>query len=125
MNTKSWMGMNWIRKEKRLAIYIRDGFSCQCCGQDLRNSAPGQISLDHLRPRSQNGSNHESNLMTICTPCNSQRQDKPWKEYYPPGSHARVTMQSIEPLNLSLAKAILSCTPWHDCIKKVVTDPQK
>lgn len=32
---------SWIRKERRLAIYIRDSFCCQYCGRDLRGVLQG------------------------------------------------------------------------------------
>ncbi len=70
----SWQGMNWIRQEKRLAIYLRDGMACAYCG--ARAEQPGvSLSLDHLLPHSQGGSNKESNLVTCCSKCNSRRQD--------------------------------------------------
>lgn len=28
-----WQGMNWIRQDKRLAIYLRDGLACVWCGE--------------------------------------------------------------------------------------------
>lgn len=67
-------GMNWIRQEKRLAIYLRDGLACCYCGKGIENNI--QLSLDHLKPRIKNGSHHESNLITCCIKCNSSRQDK-------------------------------------------------
>jgi hypothetical protein len=67
--------MNWIRQEKRLAIYLRDGLACAYCGDSVENGA--KLSLDHLTPHSKGGSNHESNLVTCCTRCNSSRADRP------------------------------------------------
>ena len=66
--------MNWIRQEKRLAIYLRDGLSCAWCGDSVENGA--KLSLDHVTPHSQGGSNHESNLVTCCCRCNSSRADR-------------------------------------------------
>jgi 5-methylcytosine-specific restriction endonuclease McrA len=43
-----WQGMNWIRQEKRLAIYLRDGLACGYCGDSVENGA--KLSLDHLKP---------------------------------------------------------------------------
>ena len=64
-------GMNWIRREKRLAIYLRDGLACGWCGASVEDGA--ELTLDHLRPNSKGGSNHESNLVTCCRRCNSAR----------------------------------------------------
>ena len=76
---KRTQGMNWIRKEKRLAIYMRDGLSCAYCGTSIEDGA--QLSLDHIKPYSKGGSNDQKNLVTCCSKCNSVRQDRPWKEF--------------------------------------------
>lgn len=66
-----WQGMNWIRKEKRLAIYLRDGLACCYCGEGVEDGA--QLTLDHLTPHCQGGSNAATNLVTACHRCNSAR----------------------------------------------------
>ena len=67
--------MNWIRQDKRLAIYLRDGMACAYCGASVEQGA--QLSLDHVKPHSKGGNNSEANLVTCCTRCNSARQDRP------------------------------------------------
>lgn len=67
----NWQGMNWIRQEKRLAIYLRDGCACAYCGASVEDGAT--LSLDHVKPHSKGGSNHESNLVTCCKGCNDSR----------------------------------------------------
>lgn len=69
-----WQGMNWIRQEKRLAIYLRDGLACAYCGDSIESGA--SLSLDHLKPASKGGSNHESNLVTCCERCNKSRGNR-------------------------------------------------
>lgn len=71
MAQKKWQGSKWIRKDKRLAIYLRDGMACAYCGNTMEDGAI--LSLDHLVCRSHGGSNHESNLITCCKKCNSSR----------------------------------------------------
>jgi len=71
----NWTGSKWIRPEKRLAIYLRDGMACAYCGVSVEDG--GQMSLDHLKPASNGGSNEASNLVTCCRRCNSARQDRP------------------------------------------------
>jgi len=44
---KRTQGMNWIRKEKRLAIYLRDGLACGYCGQSIEDGA--KLTLDGER----------------------------------------------------------------------------
>lgn len=74
-----WQGMNWLRQDKRLAIYLRDGLACAYCGAGVEQGAT--LSLDHVRPHSKGGSNHESNLVTSCTRCNSSRGDRGLTEF--------------------------------------------
>ncbi len=76
---ESWQGMNWIRQEKRLAIYLRDGLACMYCGSGIEDGA--QLSLDHVKPHSKGGSNSERNLVTCCQKCNSSRGDRPVEEF--------------------------------------------
>lgn len=66
-----WQGMNWIRQEKRLAIYLRDGMACMWCGSGVDNGA--QLTLDHIKPHSKGGSNDATNLITCCKRCNDSR----------------------------------------------------
>jgi 5-methylcytosine-specific restriction endonuclease McrA len=66
--------MNWISQHKRLAIYARDGFACCYCGHAVEDGA--QLTLDHVKPHVDGGTNHESNLVTACHKCNSVRQDR-------------------------------------------------
>lgn len=72
-------GMNWIRPAKRLAIYLRDGLACCYCGEGVEDGA--KLTLDHLLPHSQGGSNSEGNLVTACHRCNSARGNRDWREF--------------------------------------------
>jgi hypothetical protein len=107
---RNWNGGKWIRPEKRLAIYLRDGFACAYCGTDLRDSAPENVNLDHLRPRSKGGTNEARNLVTSCKSCNCSRQDRPWRAFAPGGAVERILRQTRRVLNVELAKAILDGT---------------
>lgn len=107
----------WIRAEKRLAIYIRDGFACAYCGRDLRNAAPADVTLDHLLPRSAGGTNDATNLVTACRSCNSSRQDKPWIDYATGGARDRIEQLRHAALNIELAKAIIADTAGDDTIE--------
>lgn len=77
---KKWNGSKWIRPEKRLAIYLRDGLACCYCGQAIEDSGTS-LTLDHLVPRSHGGSNEATNLVTACEKCNKSRQDRDWREF--------------------------------------------
>lgn len=63
-------GMHWIRPEKRLAIYLRDGLACCWCGATCEQDT---LTLDHCKPHSMGGSNDAVNLITSCRRCNSSR----------------------------------------------------
>lgn len=100
-------GSKWIRKERRLALYIRDSFSCAYCGRDLKSAEPCEVTLDHLLPRHYGGGNENTNLVTACRSCNSSRQDKPWMDYATGGAVDRIEQLRNSPANVKLAKAII------------------
>lgn len=102
-----WYGMNWIARDKRLAIYIRDRFTCLCCGADLCDAAIATITLDHLRPRSKGGDNKATNLVTVCRSCNSARGAIAWRSFYSLEAQATVFNAIRRKLNMSLARAII------------------
>ena len=100
----------WIRSEKRLALYLRDEFRCLYCGTNLKGAAPADVTLDHLLPKSAGGSNDATNLITACRPCNSSRQDKPWVDFATGGAIDRIRTRIAQPLNIPLAKALIAGT---------------
>ena len=109
----------WIRVEKRLALYIRDGFGCVYCGRDLRGAVPSDVTLDHLLPRSVGGTNDASNLVTACRRCNSSRQDRPWVDYATGGARDRIEQLRHSPLNMDLARALIADTAGDDSLEAV------
>jgi hypothetical protein len=77
--TENWNGMNWIRQEKRLAIYLRDGLACCWCGAAAE--AGVALSLDHIKPASKGGDNGERNLVTSCERCNKSRGNRSARKF--------------------------------------------
>lgn len=67
----TYQGMNWIRKERRLAIYLRDGLACVWCDESVEDGA--QLTLDHVVVYAKGGGNDSTNLVTACARCNSSR----------------------------------------------------
>lgn len=63
---------SWIRKNKRVAIYLRDGLCCVYCG--AYGGAVG-LTLDHLNGR--DAGNEATNLVTCCRECNLGRRHRP------------------------------------------------
>jgi 5-methylcytosine-specific restriction endonuclease McrA len=100
----------WIRKDKRLSIYLRDEFHCLYCGVNLKTAKPEDVTLDHLLPRSAGGSNDATNLVTACRSCNCSRQDRPWIDFAPGGARDRIEQRRHEALNLPLARALIAGT---------------
>lgn len=72
-------GSKWIRPQKRLAIYLRDGMACAYCGTTVEDGT--LLTLDHIKPRSKGGNNHEHNLITCCQKCNSSRGNRTRAEF--------------------------------------------
>ncbi len=57
-------------KLNRRNIFARDHNRCQYCGKSFATS---ELSLDHVRPRSQGGGTSWENLVCCCVGCNSKK----------------------------------------------------
>jgi 5-methylcytosine-specific restriction endonuclease McrA len=75
-----WRKGGWISRERRLAIYERDGWTCALCGEPVDREADPQrsnraASLDHIAPVSTTlfADNSDANLRTAHRGCNSSR----------------------------------------------------
>lgn len=75
-----YQGSKWIRRERRLAIYLRDGLACVYCGANIEEHGI-TLTLDHLTPYSKGGSSTSHNLVTACQKCNSSRGDRSVEEF--------------------------------------------
>lgn len=117
MSGNGTQGSKWIRKDRRLALYLRDEFRCAYCERDLRDARREEVTLDHLIPRCEGGGNENANLVTACLRCNSQRGDAPWREYAQ-GGVARIEQLLARPVNRDLAKAIIAGhTPMVEALR--------
>lgn len=67
---------NWIQKNKRWAIYMRDNCKCVYCDATIGDGA--LLTLDHITPVAKTGTanNKHTNLITSCRSCNSSKSDK-------------------------------------------------
>ena len=63
----------------RQHVYERDSYQCYYCGCTCEE---GNISLDHLNPRSRGGSDLPENLVTSCIACNEEKKNMTVEEYY-------------------------------------------
>lgn len=57
----------------RRAIFKRDGYACQYCQQKLKH---GQITVDHILPKSRGGKSCFSNCVAACYSCNKRKSNK-------------------------------------------------
>lgn len=62
---------------KRTKIYRRDNYKCGYCNV-LGNDKT--LTLDHIIPKSLNGSNEQDNLVTCCFDCNQKKGNKTLQE---------------------------------------------
>lgn len=101
-------GMNWIRKEKRLAIYMRDGGRCAYC------ESTEQLTLDHLR---HSGSNDATNLVTACFSCNSSKQETPLSQFCTDETVIRRIKELVaRPVDKKAAVALLARRNWKKAV---------
>lgn len=67
------LGAGHITPALRFRILRRDSYRCQLCG---RSAADGTtLEVDHKTARAKGGSNHPSNLWTLCRECNAGKSD--------------------------------------------------
>lgn len=69
--TRSKYGRNWITIQLRLAIYVRDGYTCAYCGATARGGTV--LCLDHVLPYRLGGPHDPANLITTCIRCNKRK----------------------------------------------------
>lgn len=103
-----WNGSKWIRKERREAIYIRDGYECAYCAMDLRQAQREERTLDHLQPRSRGGNNKNDNLVTACADCNKRRGNKDLIVFASPEALDRIFDRIARPVDIAHAKLIVA-----------------
>jgi len=58
----------------RFEILKRDNFQCQYCGRNPKQDKC-KLRVDHIIPRSKNGTNEVNNLITSCEECNLGKSD--------------------------------------------------
>ena len=57
-------------KPNRMKVYKRDNHECVYCGSKKH------LTLDHVLPKSRGGTNEWTNLVTCCSKCNRQKDNK-------------------------------------------------
>lgn len=82
------------RKITRRAVFARDGWACQYCGNR------SNLTVDHVIPRSKGGSSTWENIVASCAPCNrrkgnmlpAQARMHPQRKPRTPGPHVFITV---------------------------------
>jgi 5-methylcytosine-specific restriction endonuclease McrA len=59
------------RRITRRAVFARDRWTCQYCGHQR-----GNLTVDHVIPRSKGGSSGWDNIVACCAPCNRRKGDR-------------------------------------------------
>jgi 5-methylcytosine-specific restriction endonuclease McrA len=67
---------DYVKPQKRVAftrfnLFLRDHFCCQYCG------SRGELTFDHVVPRSAGGVTNWQNVVAACSPCNLKKGSKP------------------------------------------------
>lgn len=70
----------------RFNVFLRDRFSCQYCG------TRGELTFDHLVPRSRGGQTTWENVVTACSDCNVRKGGK-----MPAEAHMRPAQEPFRP----------------------------
>lgn len=73
----------------RRNIFARDGNRCQYCG---RKSPTSELSLDHVRPRSQGGETSWTNIVCCCVECNVRKGGRT-----PVQAHMKLITEPVKP----------------------------
>ncbi len=58
-------------KLTRREVFRRDNYTCQYCGKH-----EGNLTIDHVIPRSRGGGTNWENVVTACAPCNRRKGDR-------------------------------------------------
>ncbi len=61
------------RSLSRKNILVRDHYTCQYCGRTL---GAGDLTMDHVVPRSRGGTSCWENLVACCIPCNNKKGNR-------------------------------------------------
>jgi 5-methylcytosine-specific restriction endonuclease McrA len=60
-------------KFSRVSVYARDNFQCQYCGNQ---KSIGELTYDHVIPRSRGGVTNWTNVCASCAPCNKKKGNR-------------------------------------------------
>ena len=76
-------------KLNRRNLFARDRNQCQYCGQHFATS---ELSIDHVKPRTQGGADTWENLVCACVKCNAKKGGRT-----PEQAHMKLTRKPVRP----------------------------
>lgn len=87
------MAKSGPKRDRKIAVWRRDGFRCRYCGRPVETPSPGipaylWATVDHKTPLSRGGSNRTHNLVTCCMACNKRKANKDHKAFVESGKAA-------------------------------------
>lgn len=99
--TTNYIKWNRHVKYNRSNVYLRDNFTCQYCKSPFH---PGNLTIDHVLPKSHGGLTCWSNVATACKDCNSNKgNDKsilPAKKPYKPSYYELASKRRRYPISI-------------------------
>ncbi|MBZ9569989.1 HNH endonuclease [Methanobrevibacter sp. TMH8] len=80
INHKLQRNDNQISKKKRNKVFKRDNYQCKLCGTTKN------LTVDHIKPRANGGTNDLNNLQTLCCSCNIKKgiEEKDYTDFKRP-----------------------------------------
>lgn len=82
-------------KFSRVNVAARDGYKCQYCG--IRQKL-GELTYDHVVPRSQGGKTTWTNIVSACSDCNGRKAGRT-----PEQARMRLRKQPVQPTSVPVA----------------------
>lgn len=79
-------------KFSRVNVYGRDDYKCQYCG---KKQAMGELTYDHVIPRSQGGKTTWDNIVTCCVACNAKKAGRT-----PEQARMRLLKKPVQPVDI-------------------------
>lgn len=68
-------GLKYGLTNNREAVFVRDNYTCQCCGKSVKDGVI--LHAHHVIHRSAGGSDSVNNLLTVCHRCHTPKNHKP------------------------------------------------
>lgn len=97
-------------KFSRINVYGRDNYRCQYCGE---KGELGDLTYDHVVPRSQGGTTTWTNIVTACSDCNGNKAGRT-----PEQARMKLLKQPAQPKDLPAVVIEVSRTSvpdaWRD-----------